>query len=89
MLFSCGILVLLFISSTTAFYSGMIRNSQKCETHDPKMLFDFFKPKKSASASHILVKGKEGPEFMKNLKTNIMKSKNIQNDFSEAAKKYR
>jgi len=47
-------------------------------------LFDFFGPKKSASASHILVKGKQGKDFLTNLKREIEMSKNIKDSFAEA-----
>lgn len=49
------------------------------------MLFDFLKPKKSASASHILVKGESGPAFLTKLKGDIMSSKNIPEKFAQAA----
>jgi len=49
-------------------------------------LFDFFGPKKSASASHILVKGKEGSKFLTNLKSEIEKSSNLQDSFAEAGR---
>ena len=52
------------------------------------MLFDFFKPKKSASASHILVKGNNASQFLTDLKKEISKSKNVAESFSDAAAKY-
>lgn len=51
------------------------------------MLFDFLKPKKSASASHILVKGPDASKFLTKLKGDISASKNIPAKFAEAAAK--
>ena len=51
-------------------------------------LFDMFGPKKSASASHILVKGKDGPTFLTDLKTKLSTSKNMKEKFAEAAAQY-
>eukprot|EP01038_Epipyxis_sp_PR26KG_P009992 gene9992-13444_t len=52
-------------------------------------LFDFLNPnKKSATASHILVKGNEGAKFLTQLKSDLSKSKNIEKSFADAAAKY-
>ena len=45
----------------------MIASTNSRKAGDATMLFDFFKPKKSASASHILVKGND-PKFLTDLK---------------------
>ena len=52
------------------------------------MLFDFLKPKKSASASHILVKGPDATKFLTKLKGEISSSKDIPNKFAELAAKH-
>jgi peptidyl-prolyl cis-trans isomerase C len=53
-------------------------------------LFDFFQggKKKSASASHILVKGKEGVQFLNELKVKLKSSKNVPQAFADAAAQY-
>mmetsp|Transcript_15012 Transcript_15012/g.16255 ORF Transcript_15012/g.16255 Transcript_15012/m.16255 type:complete len:161 (-) Transcript_15012:66-548(-) len=51
-------------------------------------LFDFFSPKKSASASHILVKGEDAPKFLTELKQKISSSRNVPDAFADAARQY-
>lgn len=51
-------------------------------------LFDFFKPKKSASASHILVKGSDAKSFLIELKGKLNASKDVPRAFAEAASQY-
>lgn len=48
--------------------SRMVASTSSRKVGDATMLFDFFKPKKSASASHILVKRNDGPKFLTDLK---------------------
>ena len=50
-------------------------------------LFDFFGPKKSASASHILVKGSGAKSQLNSLKIKLSSSKTLKDDFAEAAAK--
>lgn len=51
-------------------------------------IFDFLGPKKSASASHILVKGPESKQFLTELKTKLSASKNVPQAFAQAAQQY-
>ena len=51
-------------------------------------LFEFFKPKRTASASHILVKGENGPQFLSELKGKISASSNVPKAFADAARQY-
>ena len=52
-------------------------------------LFDsIFGPKKAAAASHILIKGANGKEFLGSLKKELEQSKSMPAAFSEAAAKY-
>jgi peptidyl-prolyl cis-trans isomerase C len=52
-------------------------------------LFDgLFGKKKTASASHILVKGNNGPEFLTQLKKEISAKKDVKAAFAEAAASY-
>ena len=51
-------------------------------------LFDFLGPKKSASASHILMKGEKGLEKLNSLKAELSRSKNLPEDFATAAAEY-
>jgi len=75
-------------SSSSSSRRFNIGSSCKVTTTTPTELqmglFDFFGPKKSASASHILVKGKERNEFLINLKKEIEKSKDIKDSFAQA-----
>ena len=51
-------------------------------------LFDFLKasgPKPSAAARHILVKGKDGPVFLENLKLELNANSNVEKAFARAA----
>lgn len=52
------------------------------------MLFDFLKPKKSATASHILVKGPDAAKFLTKLKGDISSSKDIPTKFAQEAAKH-
>lgn len=47
-----------------------------------------FGPKKAASASHILVPGKDGSKVLMELKTKISKSKDMKKAFADAASQY-
>ena len=77
--------VLIGDSSRSCSYYKDNSNNNKVSTTGLQMgLFDFFGPKKSASASHILVKGKEGKEFLTKLKREIEASSNINDSFAEA-----
>ena len=70
-----------FKMSPTNFLS-VTRNSNSLSMG----LFDnLFGPKKSASASHILVSGPEGPQFLSDLKTKLNSAKNLPVAFSDAA----
>ena len=52
-------------------------------------LFDsIFGPKRKATASHILVKGKDQLPFLSELKDQISKSKDVKKTFAESASKY-
>lgn len=52
-------------------------------------LFDgIFGSKATASASHILMKNKEGEVFLTELKQKLSKSSNLKADFADAAAKY-
>jgi peptidyl-prolyl cis-trans isomerase C len=51
-------------------------------------LFDFFGPKKSATASHILIKGNNGAKTLTALKASLSKEKNIPEAFATAAATY-
>jgi peptidyl-prolyl cis-trans isomerase C len=51
-------------------------------------LFDFFGPKKSASASHILMKGDNGLQQLLALKKKLSVSKNLSDDFAAAAAEF-
>jgi peptidyl-prolyl cis-trans isomerase C len=54
-------------------------------------LFDFLKPagrKPEAAARHILVKGKDAPDFLENLKSELNASKNVEKAFADAAMKH-
>jgi len=51
-------------------------------------LFDFLKPKKSATASHILVKGKDAKKILVDLKGKLISSKNVPLAFADAAQQY-
>lgn len=48
-------------------------------------LFDMFGPKKTASASHILVKGDNAVETLNRVKVELSKAKNLENAFAEKA----
>eukprot|EP01031_Cornospumella_fuschlensis_P031689 gene31689-38297_t len=47
-----------------------------------------FGPKKTASASHILVKGNNAPAFLSKLKEDLNASKDVKAAFAEAAAQY-
>lgn len=64
-----------------------IKSSVKCKALNMG-LFDMFAPKKTASASHILMKGTTGVEFLTKLKTDLEKSKNMNDKFAEAGNKH-
>lgn len=53
-------------------------------------LFDFLspKPKPTASARHILVKGPEAKNFLEDLKPKLISSSNPEQAFAEAASEY-
>eukprot|EP01039_Chlorochromonas_danica_P005095 gene5095-5599_t len=51
-------------------------------------LFDFLAPKKTATASHILIKGPEGPKKLTELKEKIVKSADVKQAFAAAAAEY-
>lgn len=51
-------------------------------------LFDFLGPKKSASASHILMKGDNGLEQLLSIKKKLSSSKNLSEDFAIAAAEF-
>jgi peptidyl-prolyl cis-trans isomerase C len=73
------------LKTTTSTYT----QSTSYASQSLKMgLFDFLKPKKSASASHILVKGNNGQIFLTDLKEKLNKSKDIPRAFAEAATQY-
>jgi len=52
------------------------------------MLFDFFGKKQTATASHILVAGADGPKVLNELKSKLNASKNLERDFANAASQY-
>lgn len=77
--------------ATTLIKAGSYTSAPKLTTSTALRmgLFDgLFGPKKSASASHILVKGPEGKKFLTDLKRKIEASSNIPTTFAEAAAKY-
>lgn len=51
-------------------------------------LFDFFGPKRSACASHILVKGADAVSKLESLKSKLNSSGNVPEAFAQAAAKY-
>mmetsp|Transcript_12559 Transcript_12559/g.20895 ORF Transcript_12559/g.20895 Transcript_12559/m.20895 type:complete len:175 (-) Transcript_12559:752-1276(-) len=64
------------------------RLSSACATGKSALsmgLFDMFAPKKSAAASHILVKGSNAETFLNNLKADLEKSKDMPTEFATAA----
>ena len=78
----------LFVTSLYAFRP--ITNNRvvsNTKSNNVNMLFDFLKPKKSATASHILLKG-DKVKFLTDLKSKLESSKNVKTEFAEAASKY-
>lgn len=88
--------MLLFAVSRTSFHGGALalrplglQGRQQTQQRRLFMgLFDFFGPKRTASASHILVKGPEAPEFLVKLKGEINSSPDVPIAFAEAAAKF-
>ena len=81
-------LLLLLFSYASGF--GLKRMCVRQVTKSPIQmgLFDFLGPKKSASASHILMKGEKGLEKLNSLKAELSRSKNLPEDFATAAAEY-
>lgn len=78
---------LLFLA--IACLAGYAQCYQPAKTSFIKMgLFDFFGPKKTASASHILMKGNAGLEQLVSIKNKLATSKKLKEDFAEAAAKF-
>lgn len=79
---------------TKAFMLSQTKMNSICRSNslsNLKMgLFDFLspKPKPTASARHILVKGPEAKTFLEDLKPKLMSSSNIEQAFAEAASEY-
>lgn len=73
------------VGTTTVPMNAALSNSR---TQLQMGLFDFLKPKKSASASHILVKGPEAKKFLTDLKSKLSASKNLDQAFAQAAAEY-
>mgnify|MGYP001945463190 CR=1 FL=1 len=86
------LLCIIVLTSTWAFKMMPTRAASVVASTELSMgLFDFFMPsgpKPSASARHILVKGKEGPEFLENLKLELNANSNVEKAFADAAAQY-
>lgn len=79
MLCRLALLVLLVSLAAVSAWRGDLRMG----------LFDgIFGKKRSAAASHILVKGPNGPVFLTSLKSELEASKNLPVAFAEAAAKH-
>eukprot|EP01041_Mallomonas_annulata_P009429 gene9429-19584_t len=75
------------ILNTVAF-RGPPRHAMKRPTLQMGLFDSIFGPKKSASASHILVKGPNSATFLTKLKGDLNKAKNVPIAFADAAAQY-
>jgi peptidyl-prolyl cis-trans isomerase C len=77
-----------FSSMTFAFRSKALSTVRGVKPMKMGFFDQFFKPKKTASASHILVKGPNAVEFLTKLKGELSSSKNVKDAFAKSAVEY-
>ena len=82
-------LILAYVACSFAFIPSSPRMVSAQKTSLKMGLFDnIFGPKKSATASHILVAGANAETLLQGIKTDLSKSKNLKKDFAASASKY-
>lgn len=87
--FIVSLLLVLSLQTCLSFSPSTSVVSSRSSTNLEMNIFNnLFGPKKTASASHILVSGANAQTMLTDLKFKLDKSKNLKKDFSQLASKY-